>query len=29
MANGSLSNLGGLGVDRFQALLTPPQGSVL
>ena len=29
IANGSLSNLGGLGVDRFQALLTPPQGSVL
>ena len=29
LANGSLSNLGGLGVDRFQALLTPPQGSVL
>lgn len=29
MANGSLSNLGGLGVDRFQALLTPPQASVL
>ena len=28
-ANGSLSNLGGLGVDRFQALLTPPQASVL
>ena len=25
VANGSLSNLGGLGVDRFQALLTPPQ----
>ena len=29
VANGSLSNLGGLGVDRFQALVTPPQGSVL
>ena len=29
VANGSLSNLGGLGVDRFQALLTPPQASVL
>ncbi|MGZ5400165.1 MAG: 2-oxo acid dehydrogenase subunit E2, partial [Nocardioides sp.] len=29
IANGSLSNLGGLGVDRFQALLTPPQASVL
>ncbi len=29
MANGSLSNLGGMGVDRFQALLTPPQASVL
>lgn len=29
MANGSLSNLGGLGVDRFQALVTPPQASVL
>lgn len=28
-ANGSLSNLGGMGVDRFQALLTPPQASVL
>lgn len=28
-ANGSLSNLGGLGVDRFQALLTPPQATVL
>ncbi|GAA1916654.1 2-oxo acid dehydrogenase subunit E2 [Nocardioides lentus] len=28
-ANASLSNLGGLGVDRFQALLTPPQASVL
>ena len=24
-----LSNLGGLGVDRFQALVTPPQASVL
>ena len=29
LANGSLSNLGGSGVDRFQALLTPPQASVL
>jgi pyruvate dehydrogenase E2 component (dihydrolipoamide acetyltransferase) len=29
VANASLSNLGGLGVDRFNALLTPPQGSVL
>jgi pyruvate dehydrogenase E2 component (dihydrolipoamide acetyltransferase) len=29
VANGSLSNLGGLGVDRFQALVTPPQASVL
>jgi pyruvate dehydrogenase E2 component (dihydrolipoamide acetyltransferase) len=29
VANGSLSNLGGRGVDRFQALLTPPQASVL
>ncbi len=29
VANGSVSNLGGLGVDRFQALLTPPQASVL
>ncbi|WP_091246375.1 2-oxo acid dehydrogenase subunit E2 [Klenkia soli] len=29
VANSSLSNLGGLGVDRFQALITPPQGSVL
>ncbi len=29
IANGSLSNLGGMGVDRFQALLTPPQASVL
>jgi pyruvate dehydrogenase E2 component (dihydrolipoamide acetyltransferase) len=28
-ANSSLSNLGGLGVDRFQALVTPPQASVL
>jgi pyruvate dehydrogenase E2 component (dihydrolipoamide acetyltransferase) len=28
-ANNSLSNLGGLGVDRFQALVTPPQASVL
>lgn len=29
VANGMLSNLGSLGVDRFQALVTPPQGSVL
>ena len=29
VANGSVSNLGGLGVDRFQALLTPPQATVL
>jgi pyruvate dehydrogenase E2 component (dihydrolipoamide acetyltransferase) len=29
IANGSLSNLGGMGVDRFQALVTPPQASVL
>ena len=29
VANGSISNLGGMGVDRFQALLTPPQASVL
>ncbi|QNN53864.1 dihydrolipoamide acetyltransferase family protein [Nocardioides mesophilus] len=29
LANGSLSNLGGMGVDRFQALVTPPQASVL
>jgi pyruvate dehydrogenase E2 component (dihydrolipoamide acetyltransferase) len=29
LANGSLSNLGSLGVDRFQALVTPPQASVL
>ena len=29
VANASLSNLGGMGVDRFQALLTPPQASVL
>lgn len=29
VANASLSNLGGLGIDRFQALITPPQGSVL
>jgi pyruvate dehydrogenase E2 component (dihydrolipoamide acetyltransferase) len=29
LANGMLSNLGGQGVDRFQALVTPPQGSVL
>lgn len=28
-ATGMLSNLGGLGVDRFQALLTPPQASAL
>lgn len=28
-ANGMLSNLGGLGVDRFSALVTPPQASVL
>lgn len=28
-AAATLSNLGGLGVDRFQALLTPPQPSVL
>ncbi|MFV0450837.1 MAG: dihydrolipoamide acetyltransferase family protein [Propioniciclava sp.] len=28
-ANGALSNLGGSGVDRFQALITPPQASVL
>lgn len=28
-ANAMLSNLGGLGVDRFQALVTPPQASVL
>ena len=28
-AAATLSNLGGLGVDRFQALVTPPQGSVL
>lgn len=28
-ASASLSNLGGLGVDRFQALVTPPQASVL
>ncbi|MFV0405405.1 MAG: dihydrolipoamide acetyltransferase family protein [Propioniciclava sp.] len=28
-ANASLSNLGSAGVDRFQALITPPQGSVL
>lgn len=28
-ANASLSNLGGLGADRFQALVTPPQASVL
>ena len=25
----TLSNLGGLGVDRFQALVTPPQASVI
>jgi pyruvate dehydrogenase E2 component (dihydrolipoamide acetyltransferase) len=29
LANGMVSNLGSLGVDRFQALVTPPQGSVL
>jgi pyruvate dehydrogenase E2 component (dihydrolipoamide acetyltransferase) len=29
VANGSLSNLGSMGVDRFQALVTPPQASVL
>jgi pyruvate dehydrogenase E2 component (dihydrolipoamide acetyltransferase) len=29
VANSSLSNLGGFGVDRFQALLTPGQASVL
>lgn len=29
VANGSLSNLGGLGADRFQALVTPPQASVM
>lgn len=29
VANAMLSNLGGLGVDRFQALVTPPQASVL
>lgn len=29
VANGMVSNLGGLGVDRFQALVTPPQASVL
>lgn len=28
-ANASLSNLGATGVDRFSALLTPPQASVL
>lgn len=28
-ATGMLSNLGGLGVDRFQALVIPPQASVL
>lgn len=28
-ANATISNLGGLGVDRFQALVTPPQASVL
>jgi pyruvate dehydrogenase E2 component (dihydrolipoamide acetyltransferase) len=28
-AAATLSNLGGLGIDRFQALVTPPQGSVL
>lgn len=29
IANASLSNMGGLGVDQFQAILTPPQASVL
>jgi pyruvate dehydrogenase E2 component (dihydrolipoamide acetyltransferase) len=29
VANATLSNLGGAGVDRFQALVTPPQASVL
>jgi pyruvate dehydrogenase E2 component (dihydrolipoamide acetyltransferase) len=29
VANGSLSNLGGMGIDRFQGLVTPPQASVL
>lgn len=29
IANASLSNMGGLGVDRFQALITPPQASIL
>jgi pyruvate dehydrogenase E2 component (dihydrolipoamide acetyltransferase) len=29
IANAMLSNLGSQGVDRFQALVTPPQGSVL
>jgi pyruvate dehydrogenase E2 component (dihydrolipoamide acetyltransferase) len=29
VANAALSNLGGMGVDRFQALVTPPQASVL
>lgn len=28
-ATGTLSNLGGLGVDRFNALLTPPQATAL
>ncbi len=28
-ANATLSNLGGLGIDRFQALVTPPQATVL
>jgi len=28
-ATATLSNLGGLGIDRFQALVTPPQASVL
>jgi pyruvate dehydrogenase E2 component (dihydrolipoamide acetyltransferase) len=27
--NATLSNLGGMGVDRFQALVTPPQATVL
>lgn len=29
IANASLSNMGGLGVDSFQAILTPPQASIL
>jgi pyruvate dehydrogenase E2 component (dihydrolipoamide acetyltransferase) len=28
-ANGTLSNLGGMGIERFQALVTPPQATVL